>query len=227
MNIEITYPNSEVTPDYMKEQDKNLPVVSEITQEMRLLKFDHATPISFDSDETALFFDKTLGLNSFAKPNPDQLGTAIEAIGNEDQSDFLRYIVSDEATTGFVGKGNVHHIAMAVESDEDQKKIESRLNDLGIRHSGVIDRFWFHSLYFRDPHGNLLEIATKGPGYTRDEPLEKLGTSLILPPWEESQRGEIERALKETDSNNPLKWPPKYPSVLSPPESIKIPKPKE
>ncbi len=223
VNIEITYPNNEVSPDYLKEQDKNLPSVNEITKDMRLVKFNHASPISYDSDETALFFDKLLGLNAFTKPNPDQLGTAIASIGNDDQPDFLRYIVSDDAAKGFVGRGNIHHIALAVESDEDQRKIETRLNDLGIRHSGVIDRFWFHSIYFRDPDGNLLEIATKGPGYTRDETFEKLGTSLILPPWEETQRSEIEKALKEADSKNPVTWPPKYPKVLSPPESIRIP----
>lgn len=222
VNIEIAYPNNEITSTYLKEQDRDLPTVNEITQDMRLVKFNHATPISYDSEETALFFDKVLGLNnSFKKPNLDQAGTTISAIGNEDQPDFLRYIVSDDAARGFVGKGNIHHIAMAVESDEDQLKIEARMNDLGIRHSGVIDRFWFHSIYFRDPDGNLLEIATKGPGYTRDEPLEKLGSSLILPPWEEAQRAEIEHALWETDSKNPITWPPKYPKVLTPPESIK------
>jgi glyoxalase family protein len=225
VNIEITYPNDEIAPDYLKEQDKNLPTVPEISQDMRLVKFNHATPISYDAEETALFFDKLLALkNSFTKPNPDQPETVIAGIGNDDQPDFLRYIVSDDAARGFVGKGNVHHIALAVESDDDQRMIEARLNDLGIHNSGVIDRFWFHSLYFRDPDGNLLEIATKGPGYTRDEPLDKLGTSLILPPWEETQRSEIEKALEETDNNNHVTWPPKYPKVVSPPESIKIPK---
>jgi glyoxalase family protein len=223
VNIEITHPNTdgEISQDYLKEQDKSLPTVSEITPDMRLVKFNHATPISSDSDLTATFFDKLLGLkNPFTKANPDQAGTSILAIGNEEQPDFLRYIVSDEASMGFVGKGNVHHIAMAVEDDNDQLRILNRLNDLGIGNSGVIDRFWFHSLYFRDPDGNLLEIATKGPGYTRDEPLEKLGSTLILPPWEEPLRSEIERVLNETDAKNPITWPPKYPKVMSPPESL-------
>jgi glyoxalase family protein len=232
VNVEITYSNAngekKISLDYLEEQERSLPTINEITHDMRLVKFNHATPISYDSHQTALFFDKLLGLkNSFTKPNPDQPETAITSIGNQDQPDFLRYIVSDEASRGFVGRGNVHHIAMAVESDEDQQKIQRRLNDLGIHNSGVIDRFWFHSLYFRDPDGNLLEIATKGPGYTRDEPLEKLGTSLILPPWEEAQRGEIERVLHETDSKNPANWPPSYQKVTSPPESISISRKKE
>jgi len=223
VNVEITHPNAEgeISQDYLKELDKNLPTINEIKPEMRLVKFNHATPVSNDPGSTVKFFDKLLGLkNPFTKPNPDQAGTSILAIGNDEQPDFLRYIVSNEALRGFVGKGNVHHIAMAVEDDSEQLRVLKKLNGLGIRNSGVIDRFWFHSLYFRDPDGNLLEIATKGPGYTRDEPLEKLGSRLILPPWEETKRSEIERVLNETDSKNPITWPPRYPLVVSPPESL-------
>jgi glyoxalase family protein len=227
VNVEITHCGAEVqaiSTNYLEEIDKKLPTINGISEDMRLVKFNHASPISYDTHQTALFFEKLLGLkNPFTKPNPDQPETTIAAIGNADQPDFLRYIVSEEASRGFVGRGNVHHIAMAVESDEDQQRIQRRLDDLRVSNSGIIDRFWFHSLYFRDPDGNLLEIATKGPGYTRDESLEKLGTSLILPPWEESQRSEIERALDVTDRTNTLKWPPKYPRVSSHPEAIYIP----
>jgi glyoxalase family protein len=222
VNIEITHPNDgEFSQDYLNELDKNLPTVNEIKPEMRLVKFNHATPVADDPNITVKFFDKTLGLtNLFTKKNPDQPRTSILAIGNEEQPDFLRYIVSDAASRGLVGIGNVHHIAMAVSDDSEQLKILRKVEELGIKNSGIIDRFWFHSLYFRDPHGNLLEIATKGPGYTRDEPLEKLGSSLILPPWEEPRRTEIERSLSETDRKNVLRWPPEYPSVATPPESI-------
>ncbi len=223
VNIEITHPNTngEVSQDYLKELDKKLPTIEQIRPEMRLVKFDHATPIANDSGKTVTFFDRLLGLkNLFTKRNPDQTGTSILAIGNEERPDFLRYIVFNEASQGSVGIGNVHHVAMAVEDDSDQLKVMKRLNEMGIRNSGVIDRFWFHSLYFRDPNGNLLEIATKGPGYTRDEPLERLGSKLILPPWEEPRRTEIEKALNETDSKNPVRWPPMYPFVASSPESL-------
>jgi len=223
VNIEITHPDidGEISQDYLRELDMNLPNVGEIGPEMRLAKFNHATPISDNPGGTVTFFDKLLGLkNLFTKRNPDQAGTSILAIGNDEEPDFLRYIVSEQASRGFVGTGNVHHIAMAVEDDGGQLRVMKRLNKLGIRNSGVIDRFWFHSLYFRDPHGNLLEIATKGPGYARDEPLERLGSKLILPPWEEQRRTEIEKFLNDTDSKNPVRWPPKYPAVASPPESL-------
>jgi catechol 2,3-dioxygenase-like lactoylglutathione lyase family enzyme len=227
VNIEITYPNIDgVSQEYLNElEKKEAPDVILISSDMCLIKFNHATPVSYDLRQTALFFDKLLGLkNAYAKPNPDQTNTTIAGIGNEVNPDFLRYIVSDEASQGFVGKGNIHHIAMAVETDEDQKRIEKRLNELRIYNSGIIDRFWFHSLYFRDPDGNLLEIATKGPGYTRDEPLETLGSKLILPPWEEPRRDEIERALQNEDTKKRTVWPPKYPSVRTPPEGIILPK---
>jgi len=89
-----------------------------------------------------------------------------------------------------------------------------------VQNSGVIDRFWFHSLYFRDPDGNLLEIATKGPGYAADESSSELGSKLVLPSWVEPRRKEIEAFLKETDSKNSQSWPPKYPRVATPPEAL-------
>ena len=218
-------PNHEVSQEYLDEAGRNSPTVTSISPDMRLVKFNHATPVANDAHLTAMFFDKLLALkNPFTKPNPDQEGTAILAIGNDEQPDFMRYLISEEASHGFVGKGNVHHIAMAVEDDKDQQKIMNRLNDLGINNSGIIDRFWFHSLYFRDPDGNLLEIATKNPGYTADEPLEKLGTKLVLPPWEEDRRADIERVLRETDSKNSQTWPPQYPRVTTPPESLVVAK---
>ena len=109
---------------------------------------------------------------------------------------------------------------MAVEDDGAQKAILRRLNASGVSNSGVIDRFWFKSLYFRDPDGNLLEIATKGPGYSTDEPPEKLGARLVLAPWLEPKRKEIEGALSELDSRNAHTWPPAYPGAPSSPESI-------
>ncbi len=220
--VEITKPNNEsVTSDYVQELNRELPAVKEITGDMRLTAFNHATPITRNPELTVRFFTKLLGLkNSFRRTNPDQDDTALVAIGNDDQPDFLRYLASPNAPVGDVGTGSVHHIAMAVEDEKDQLIIMQRLNASGIGNSGVIDRFWFKSLYFRDPDWNLLEIATKGPGYTADEPPEKLGSRLVLAPWLEPRRVEIEGALNELDRKNERGWPPAYPQIHPRPESF-------
>jgi glyoxalase family protein len=222
VTVEITKPNEErVNSDYVQELNRDLPAIKEITSDMRLTAFNHATPITRNPELTVRFFSRLLGLkNSFRRTNPDQEDSAIVAIGNDDQPDFLRYLASPTAQMGHVGVGNVHHIAMAVEDDNDQQRILRQLNASRINNSGIVDRFWFKSLYFRDPDGNLLEIATKGPGYTADEPIEKLGSRLVLAPWLEPRRSEIEGALNELDNKNAHSWPPIYPQVSSPPESL-------
>ena len=220
--VEITSPNKDsVNQDYLREV--SLPHVEKVSQDMKLIRFNHASPITSDRELTARFYDKFLGLkNSFTKPNADEPGTSIEALGNDQEPDFMRYISTQDIVDGFVGKGNIHHVAMAVEDDEDQLKIKRRLDIAGFHNSGIIDRFWFHSLYFRDPDGNLLEIATKNPGYAADETLQRLGEKLVLPAWIEPKRKEIESALAATDRKNVNSWPPAYPAAFEPPESITL-----
>jgi glyoxalase family protein len=220
--IEITAKNPEgVTADYIRLLEGSGADVKETTADMKLIKFDHASPLSSDSHVTHKFLEKLVGLESFSeRANPDQEGTSLAEIGSPENPGFLKYLTAPAAKTGMVGKGNIHHIAVAVEEDEDQLRIKRSLDDAGIRNSGIIDRFWFRSLYFRDPDYNLLEVATKKPGYGVDEPPEKLGTSLVLPKWLEGSRSKIEEALKETDSKGSRAWPPKYEPVHSPPESL-------
>src|SRR6266571_2503133 len=220
--IEITAPNKgEVSEDYALEAFRDPPTIGGVTSEMKLTTFHHASPLTYDPETTAKFFEKFLGLtNKFTIPNSDQTGTNILGIGNEDRPGFLRYLAISKPPEGYVGEGSIHHIAMAVEDDEAQQKILKRLNEVGIENSGIIDRFWFHSLYFHDPDGNLLEIATKNPGYSADEPPEKLGTSLVLPRWLEPRRAEIESAQKRAAENTQGKGPPDYPGVHSPPEAM-------
>ena len=80
--------------------------------------------------------------------------------------------------------------------DTNSLFITERLNEIGIHNSGEIDRFYFQSLYFREPNGILFEIATDGPGFHADEPMDKLGERLALPPFLEPRRAEIESGLK-------------------------------
>jgi glyoxalase family protein len=97
--------------------------------------------------------------------------------------------------TGSVAAGSVHHIAFRAHDDAEQLKWREHLVDLGYNVTPVIDRTYFHSIYFREPGGVLFEIATEPPGFTLDEKLEELGTHLRIPPWMESARSEIEKIL--------------------------------
>lgn len=93
------------------------------------------------------------------------------------------------------GAGGVHHLALRTTA-ADYNAWARRLADAGIPGSGPVNRFWFRSLYFREPNGILIEIATDEPGFTADEPLATLGQSLSLPPFLEPRRQEIEANLK-------------------------------
>src|SRR5690606_21319442 len=99
---------------------------------------------------------------------------------------------------GRQGAGGVHHVAFRV-NDSDYDGWAERLNELGIRNSGKVDRFWFRSLYFREPNGVLFEIATDGPGFAVDEDPETLGEKVVLPPFLEAHRESIVSALKPID----------------------------
>lgn len=94
------------------------------------------------------------------------------------------------------GAGAVHHAAFRVRTFEQHDAWIERLTKLGIPNTGLVDRHYFRSLYFREPNGILFEIATDGPGFTVDEPESKLGQTLSLPPFLEGQRDEIEANLK-------------------------------
>jgi glyoxalase family protein len=98
--------------------------------------------------------------------------------------------------SGHLGAGGVHHIAFRVPDDETQHAWRERLVSYGLRVTDFIDRFYFHSIYFRIPGGFLFEIATDGPGFTADEDLESLGERLALPPFLEPRRAQIEAGLK-------------------------------
>ncbi len=94
------------------------------------------------------------------------------------------------------GAGAVHHVAFRTPDDTQYDAWAERLNELRVPNSGKIDRFYFRSLYFREPNGVLFEIATDGPGFAADEPADKLGETLALPPFLEPRRKEIEAGLK-------------------------------
>ena len=93
------------------------------------------------------------------------------------------------------GRGTVHHVAFRARDDEEQQTWREKLTAAGLQVTQVLDRQYFSSVYFREPGGVLYEIATDGPGFDRDEPVDSLGTSLKLPSWLEPRRSAIEQAL--------------------------------
>ncbi|MGE5208277.1 MAG: ring-cleaving dioxygenase [Alphaproteobacteria bacterium] len=100
-----------------------------------------------------------------------------------------------DTATGRVAAGSVHHIAFRAKDDVEQLRWREHLVGLGYNVTPVIDRTYFHSIYFREPGGVLFEIATEPPGFTWDEKLEELGTHLKLPSWIESARSQVEEVL--------------------------------
>jgi glyoxalase family protein len=105
----------------------------------------------------------------------------------------IQAIPSD--TRGIIACGSIHHVAWRTPSDEAEAAWRQSLVSNGIGVTQIIDRQYFHSIYFREPGGVLFEIATDTPGFTIDEPKNKLGSSLKLPPWMERNRQAIEHSL--------------------------------
>ena len=156
----------------------------EIPGELALQGFDFARAYSADlaaSDSLlaeALEFDRT--------------GDGWEARGSERGGRW--FYDAPPAEPGIEGAGTVHHIAWASTMD-DHQAWRDRAVQAGARATPVIDRFWFRSIYFREPSGVLFEIATLGPGFGVDEDPEHLGERLILPPFLEDRREQIEAQL--------------------------------
>jgi glyoxalase family protein len=99
-----------------------------------------------------------------------------------------------------LGRGGVHHVAFRVDNEEELKQWIERIGTVQLPNSGFVDRFYFRSLYFREPNGILFELATDGPGFATDEQPEHLGESLALPPFLEAKRAQIEAHLKPLDT---------------------------
>lgn len=109
--------------------------------------------------------------------------------------DFVDILCNPDTLKGLAGYGTIHHVAFATANDNTQLEARDKLLRFGLDVTPVLDREYFHSIYFREPGGVLFEIATIPPGFTVDEPLEYLGESLQLPPWQEQNRVLIEKKL--------------------------------
>jgi glyoxalase family protein len=145
---------------------------------------------------TARFLVEGLGFTAAG----EESGWHRFTVGGGGSSRAVDVQVLPDAPRGQWGLGAVHHIAWRVPDDDAQLRVRGAVSAAGGRPTEVIDRFWFRSVYFREPGGALFEVATDGPGFAVDESLEALGERLILPPWLESSRAKIEAALPRLGS---------------------------
>jgi len=104
---------------------------------------------------------------------------------------------------GNIGIGTVHHVAFRTPTDEKQKVLRNSIIKAGLNATPIIDRTYFHSVYFREPGGILFEIATDPPGFTTDQKPSELGTRLMLPEWLESERNNLEKILPKLSLTYP------------------------
>jgi glyoxalase family protein len=111
----------------------------------------------------------------------------------------LHVIAQPELPVARQGAGGVHHVAFRTPTEVEYHEWTKRLNSFGVPNSGEIDRYWFRSLYFREPNGVLFEIATDGPGFAVDEDASTLGEKVVLPPFLERHRQQIVENLKPID----------------------------
>jgi len=158
----------------------------------------HSATLEFEHPErTAELLTQVMGLHEAEQSG----GRTRYGFGHGSKGSVIDIAHRPGVAHGLKGAGTVHHIAFRVANDEALLAWRDYLVGLGHDLTPVMDRSYFHSIYFREPGGVLFEIATEGPGFTVDEPLEELGTHLMLPEQYESDRAKLVQALA------PLKLP--------------------
>jgi glyoxalase family protein len=155
------------------------------------------------TDQTLTRLMNMRRVREFQAPTSDgSAGTSpvhVYEMGEGGPAGELHVAVEPGLRRAFTGAGGVHHVAFRVPTFEAYDQWNSRLREFRVPSSGPVDRFYFRSLYFREPNGILFELATDEPGFHADEPMEHLGERLALPPFLEPRRAAIEAGLKPLD----------------------------
>lgn len=148
--------------------------------------------------ETESLLTGLLGMSRIREYRADAVGSPVVVFGMAGQGPASELHVAEDPDflPARQGAGGVHHVAFRVGGREEYEAWNRRLQAFRIPSSGPVDRYYFRSLYFQEPHGILFELATDEPGFAVDEPSESLGESLALPPFLEPRRAEIEAGLK-------------------------------
>ncbi len=182
--------------------------VPQITANMALLNgMHHITAIGSNVGRTQAFFGDLLGMRRVKMTSNFDDPTSAHwywGVGEGKPGSLITYFERDPAKVrrARMGTGQTHHFALAVADETIQLEFREKLLSAGLRVSPVMDRIYFKSIYTNDPDGHIVEIATAGPGFAIDEPVERLGGSLKLPPWMEEHRAGIQQTL------TPLSVPP-------------------
>ena len=172
---------------------------SSVPREFAVRGFNAPTLELQSAELTERLLTQTFGFELVTQEN-NRRRFALEAAGSTQQLDL---VVRPDTGFGNIAAGTVHHIAFRATSDEEQRQWREMLGGLGFGVTPVIDRQYFHSIYFREPGGILFEIATDGPGFATDEPVESLGQSLRLPRQYEAHRDSIEKVLPPITLHEP------------------------
>ncbi len=154
-----------------------------------------------NADATARFLTEVLGLQAAGEREGRIVFSAERAVPGSAETSWagvgtqVEIAGAGSGNQGRMGVGTIHHIAWRAADDEHQRALRSAVVATGAPATPVIDRVYFHSVYFHEPSGVLFEIATDPPGFLRDESPDSLGTHLKLPPWLEKLRPGLEKAL--------------------------------
>ncbi len=145
---------------------------------------------------TAFVLTEVMNMRRVRDYNAHGAHIHVFAMGEGGPAAELHVLEQKDGPVAQQGAGGVHHVAFRTPDEAQYHAWTQRLTELRVPNSGEIDRFYFRSLYFREPKGILFEIATDGPGFATDEPLATLGEKLALPPFLEPRRAAIEAGLK-------------------------------
>lgn len=167
---------------------------SPVPEPMRLRGFHDVTVVSARPAQTIALLSGVLGFRPADVSGP--AGTTVMETGQGGPGTQVRVVAPPGEGFGRAGIGGVHHVAFRTPDEEEQVVWQQLLSRAGVAVTPVIDRYYFRSIYFREPGGALFEIATDGPGFTADEPADALGGRLSLPPFLEPQRESIEAGLR-------------------------------
>ncbi len=121
---------------------------------------------------------------------------------SDDAAAIIDVLCAPDGRQGRLGVGTVHHIAFRTPDDEQQGQWREDLVERGYNVSPIMDRIYFHSIYLREPSGVLFEVATDPPGFALDESPDQLGTQLMLPPWLEAHRSQLQQRLPRLTRND-------------------------